>query len=124
MPDDYALSEEVERDDVDELGDIYDTYVCVDEARVIVEDSDGNVVYDDIPTAPTLEKTRDARVDYNEKTVLHEIGWRTQVYESESLPQFVNVNFGNFTALCLDTDEMEFNESWDGRWEEILLVEA
>ena len=124
MPDDYALSEEVERDDVDELGDIYDTYVCVDEARVIVEDSDGNVVYDDIPTAPTLEKTRDARVDYNEKTVLHEIGWRTQVYESESLPQFVNVNFGNFTALCLDTDEMEFNESFDGRYEEILLVEA
>ena len=124
MPDDYALSEEVERDDVDELGDIYDTYVCVDEARVIVEDDNGNVVYDDIPTAPTLEKTRDARVDYNEKTVLHEIGWRTQVYESESLPQFVNVNFGNFTALCLDTDEMEFNESFDGRYEEILLVEA
>ena len=121
MPDDYTLTEDVERDDVDELGDIIDCYVCVDEARVIVEDADGKVVYDDQPDGITA-RTVDATQDYTDKTVLHEIGWRTQVYESENLPTYQSVNFGKFNALCLNTDEMEFSESWDGRYEEILLV--
>ena len=121
MPEDYTLSEDVERDDVDELGDIIDCYVCVDEARVIVEDDKGNVVFDDQPTDSNVTEV-DATQDYTDKTVLHEIGWRTQVYESENLPTYLWVDFGKFKSLCLNTEEMEFNESWDGRYEEILLV--
>ena len=121
MPEDYTLTEDVERDDVDELGDIYETYVCVDEARVIVEDDKGNVVFDDQPTDSNVTEV-DATQDYTDKTVLHEIGWRTQSYESETLPTYLWVDFGKFKALCLNTEEMEFSESWDGRYEEILLV--
>ena len=124
MPEDYTLTEDVERDDVDELGDIIDSYVCVDEARVIVEDDKGNVVFDDQPQGipDRYLKDVDATQDYTDKTVLHEIGWRTQVYESETLPTYLWVDFGKFKSLCLDTGEMEFSESWDGRYEEILLV--
>lgn len=124
MPEDYTLTEDVERDDVDELGDIIDCYVCVDEARVIVEDDKGNVVFDDQPQGipDRYLKEVDATQDYTDKTVLHEIGWRTQTYESETLPTYLWVDFGKFKALCLNTEEMEFSESWDGRYEEILLV--
>ena len=121
MPEDYTLTEDVERDDVDELGDIIDCYVCVDEARVIVEDDKGNVVFDDQPTDSNVTEV-DATQDYTDKTVLHEIGWRTQTYESETLPTYLWVDCGKFKALCLNTEEMEFSESWDGRYEEILLV--
>lgn len=120
MPDDYVMTEEIERDDVDERGDIWDCYCVVDDAYVTVQDEDNNIVYEGTPT--DSDKTIDATEDYNEKTVLHEIGWRTQTFWSDDLPKYVNVNFGNFTSLCLDTEDMEFDNSWDGRYEEIHLV--
>ena len=123
MPDEFELTEELDISDVEEEGDCVETYVCVDEARVVVTDMEsGEEVFDDFITEDTVSDTHDATVDYTPKTVLHEVGWRTQTYESETLPTYRKVNFGEFTAVCLNTDNMEFCESWDGRWQELLPV--
>ena len=120
MPDDYTITEDIERDDVDELGDIWDCYCVVDDAYITVTDDDGNKVYEGVPTESSGNV--DATKDYNGKTVIHEVGWRNQTYTSENLPQYVTVDFGGWSSLCLKTDDMEFDSSWDGRYEEIHLV--
>ena len=120
MPQDYVITEEIERDDVDELGDIWDCYCVVDDAFITVTDEDGNVVYEGVPTDAAGEI--DATQDYDGKTVLHEVGWRTQEFESDTMPTFNKVDFGGFSSLCMDTGDMEFDCSWDGRYEEIHLT--
>ena len=105
---------------LNELGDIWESYCVIDEATVTIQDETGNIVYQGNPEA--VADDVDATEDYDDQTVLHEIGWRTQTYESDTMPQYVMVNFGDFSALCLDTTDMEFDSSWDGRYEEIITL--
>ena len=120
MPEGYTITEDIERDDVNELGDIWDTYCVIDEATVTVQDESGNIIYQGNPEA--VADDVDGTEEYDGQTVLHEVGWRTQTYESDTMPQYIMVNFGDFSALCLDTTDMEFDSSWDGRYEEIITL--
>ena len=101
--------------------DCYETFVNCEYARVQVTHSDTEeVIFDDVVTVPNASPV-DATADaVQPRRFVREVGWRTQEYESDSPDLILRMlSIGDTEFLSLDTDGMEFIQSWDGRSNEI-----